>query len=175
MRLLTLPLVVVALALSAGCENDDGITDSSTTKDAPGAVTGTGAFEDLEASLEVTYTRTGKAADEVEFRVECPAEEPAAATRCAALQADPQMFDEPEGEGEVACTEQYGGPEEAHVRGTINDDEIDTTLTRTDGCEISRWNRAAPVLTPQAKVSPSDTPDKVVEKQKKRTRTLGDK
>ena len=38
------------------------------------------------------------------------------------------------------CTSEFGGPETAHITGTINDINVDTTATLTDGCGISEWD-----------------------------------
>jgi hypothetical protein len=46
----------------------------------------------------------------------------------------------------VACTQQYGGPETATVTGTLHGDTIDAKFSRVNGCEISRWEQAAPLL-----------------------------
>ena len=41
----------------------------------------------------------------------------------------------------VACTEIYGGPQVAEVRGTFRGHKVNARFTRTDGCEIARWNK----------------------------------
>jgi hypothetical protein len=41
----------------------------------------------------------------------------------------------------VACTQIYGGPQVAYVRGRFHDRRIATRFSRGDGCEIDRWNR----------------------------------
>jgi hypothetical protein len=48
--------------------------------------------------------------------------------------------------GNVACTEQYGGPETATVQGTLHGEAIDAKFSRVNGCEISRWEQAAGLL-----------------------------
>jgi hypothetical protein len=48
--------------------------------------------------------------------------------------------------GNVACTEQYGGPETATVKGTLHGEAIDAKFSRVNGCEISRWEQAAGLL-----------------------------
>jgi len=42
---------------------------------------------------------------------------------------------------QVACTEIYGGPQVAEVRGTFRSHMVRARFTRTNGCEIARWNR----------------------------------
>jgi hypothetical protein len=45
-----------------------------------------------------------------------------------------------------ACTQIYGGPERARISGTINGARVDRRLSRTDGCRISDWERAATLI-----------------------------
>ncbi len=42
---------------------------------------------------------------------------------------------------DTACTQIYGGPQEAVVIGVYGGKSVRTTFTRTDGCQIARWNR----------------------------------
>lgn len=46
------------------------------------------------------------------------------------------------------CTQVYGGPETAVVKGTIDGDKVDRRFTRTNGCEIADFTRAAGLLQP---------------------------
>jgi hypothetical protein len=48
--------------------------------------------------------------------------------------------------GDTACTQQYGGPETATVTGTLHGEAIEAEFSRVDGCQISRWEAAAPLL-----------------------------
>lgn len=45
-----------------------------------------------------------------------------------------------------ACTEIFGGPDRVEIVGTLNDDSVDVTLTRSNGCEIERFQQALPLL-----------------------------
>jgi hypothetical protein len=47
---------------------------------------------------------------------------------------------------DTACTQIYGGPETASIKGTLNDEQVDATFNRTDGCEIKRWDTVSPIL-----------------------------
>ena len=38
------------------------------------------------------------------------------------------------------CTQQYGGPETATISGTWQGQPVNSTLSRKNGCEISRWD-----------------------------------
>ena len=49
---------------------------------------------------------------------------------------------------DVACTQIYGGPDVARVVGTVKGNRVWASLSRTDGCQISRWDRLAPWLLP---------------------------
>jgi hypothetical protein len=40
---------------------------------------------------------------------------------------------------ERACTLQYGGPEKAHVTGTVEGKDVDFTVDRADGCGIADY------------------------------------
>ena len=48
--------------------------------------------------------------------------------------------------GNVACTQQYGGPQTATVEGTLRGDPVSAEFSRVNGCEIARWRDAAPLL-----------------------------
>jgi hypothetical protein len=48
--------------------------------------------------------------------------------------------------GDVACTLIYGGPQLAHVRGTVGGLPVDATFSRQNGCEIDRWDRLRDVV-----------------------------
>jgi Subtilisin inhibitor-like len=43
----------------------------------------------------------------------------------------------------VACTQIYGGPQEALVTGRLRGALVRARFNRRDGCEIERWNRVA--------------------------------
>jgi subtilisin inhibitor-like len=41
----------------------------------------------------------------------------------------------------VACTQIYGGPQEALVTGHVRGNVVRASFGRKDGCQIARWNR----------------------------------
>jgi hypothetical protein len=55
---------------------------------------------------------------------------------------------------DVVCTEQYGGPQSAHVAGLWGGDPVDVELSRVDGCRISQWDALGPLLPPTVGVLP---------------------
>jgi hypothetical protein len=48
--------------------------------------------------------------------------------------------------GDVACTEQFGGPQTAQVLGRWDGQPVDLELSRADGCHISQWDALVPLL-----------------------------
>jgi LysM repeat protein len=44
------------------------------------------------------------------------------------------------------CTDDYGGPQRAHVKGTVRSRRVDVTITRDDGCGIDEWRRLQALL-----------------------------
>jgi hypothetical protein len=44
------------------------------------------------------------------------------------------------------CTEIYGGPVTLTITGTLHGEPVNATLSKRNGCEIERFNRAAPVI-----------------------------
>ena len=46
------------------------------------------------------------------------------------------------------CTFIYGGPQTATVVGTWKGANVDAKFSRSNGCEIARWNAIEPVLSP---------------------------
>jgi hypothetical protein len=42
---------------------------------------------------------------------------------------------------DMACTQIYGGPEEAFVTGRLRGQPVRAHFSRKDGCEVARWNR----------------------------------
>ena len=53
----------------------------------------------------------------------------------------------------AVCTEIYGGPQRARVVGTVKGKRIWATFTRSNGCEIPRWQRISPWLVPPGGVT----------------------
>jgi hypothetical protein len=55
--------------------------------------------------------------------------------------------------GDAVCTELYGGPAVAEIEGLFRGETVDATFSRSDGCEIARWDRHA-FLFPVRPASP---------------------
>jgi Subtilisin inhibitor-like len=52
----------------------------------------------------------------------------------------------------VACTEIYGGPQVARAVGMLEGRKVWARFTRTNGCQISRWDKLSPWLLPAGSV-----------------------
>ncbi|MFB7210672.1 SSI family serine proteinase inhibitor [Streptomyces sp. NPDC056255] len=103
------------------------------------------------ARLTITVSGVGNAGADGTFELRCA---PAGGSHPGAEQACGRL-DELAGEGEdpfapvpknALCTMQHGGEATARVTGTWQGRPIDAVFSRTDGCEISRWNNLGPVL-----------------------------
>jgi hypothetical protein len=79
-----------------------------------------------------------------ELRLTC--EQPTDSSACGAA-AGISAADLRETPPGTACTQIYGGPEEASIEGTIRGDDVDAHFDRRDGCEIARWERVQPLLS----------------------------
>jgi hypothetical protein len=110
MRLLILLLAALALA---GC-GDDAEQEAAT----PGEAT----------RLRVQVTEAGP--KPVEMQLVCSGRCDIEQLRSAIAGAQ---------DDERACTLQYGGPEQAHVTGTVDGKPVDVTFDRADGCGIADY------------------------------------
>jgi hypothetical protein len=71
---------------------------------------------------------------------------PTAQAACTALKNNAALLS-PSTQGTAqACTEQYGGPQQATVTGIVDETPVDATFARRNGCEISAWDAAKDIL-----------------------------
>jgi hypothetical protein len=134
------------MAVLAGCGSGAGAPrpDAAATGTAdPAAGGGISQADDLQVHVDRgdgtpadTWTLTCAGAVE--------GTHPDADAACAHLRA----MDEPFAPlpGDIACTEQYGGPQTAHVTGRWGGRSVDLALSRTDGCRIAQWDGLGPLL-----------------------------
>ena len=117
-RLATLLPALLAVTLLAGCGAEEEQPAVSTPADT--------------TRLMVEVTGAGAGAKRIELR--CGGARPCAP---AALDKLAELAQPPD--GAQACTQQYGGPETAHMSGTLEGEAVDVTVTRSDGCGIADY------------------------------------
>ena len=123
---------LITVLLLAGCADGDGPGEDPS---APAA------------HLTIVLDEAGNGATRT-FTVTCDpvgGDHPDAAAACAALDAGGIAAFAPTSP-DVVCTDQWGGPQVATVDGTVDGQRVIATFTRTDGCEISRWDALASLL-----------------------------
>ncbi|MFE9562729.1 SSI family serine proteinase inhibitor [Streptomyces sp. NPDC006487] len=101
--------------------------------------------------LTIVVADTGNPLADGEYRLECDppgGNHPRAGDACARLEAlaregkDPFA---PESRNQL-CTMQDGGRATARITGTWHGHRVESRFSRTNGCEIRRWNDLEPVL-----------------------------
>ncbi|MBE2318474.1 hypothetical protein DVA67_021005 [Solirubrobacter sp. CPCC 204708] len=127
-----LALAVIAALAFAACGSDEPTTPA------------TGGGSDELASLVVTVDSDGDGAEAPkELEVSC--KQPTDSDACGAAAGISAADLRPTAD-DVACTQQFGGPETATIKGAIRGEPVDASFARSDGCEISRWEKVAPLL-----------------------------
>ena len=117
-------VLVVAAVLLAGCGSAAGSQAS-------------------RYDLTITYWPAGRGGESRSATLQCDPDggsHPGAAAACDALLQHEDAL-QPVA-GDVACSEIYGGPQLA----TISGPNVHATLSRTNGCEIARWEALAPLI-----------------------------
>jgi len=123
-------LFLIAAAVLAGCGSDDP------NPAAPG--------HDTLAELVITVDDDGEAgAPARELKLTC--HEPTDSQACGAA-AGVSARDLAPTPPDTACTQIFGGPETATIKGTIRGEPVDATFSRSDGCEVERWKRVEALL-----------------------------
>lgn len=70
---------------------------------------------------------------------------PDADAACRVLATHRKLLTE-EPDRQRICTEQYGGPESATVTGSVSGRQVNASFARTNGCEISDWEKLQPLF-----------------------------
>jgi hypothetical protein len=106
----------------------------------------------IDASLKIVMSTQGVTGSQ-ELVLECVDSKPTARSTvsnpdaaCAALakSGDVVFFAPPN--PNRACTQQYGGPQQARVTGTLNGKPVDKVFSLTDGCRIAEWQAMQPLF-----------------------------
>ena len=82
---------------------------------------------------QLTVEVGGAGADPQTIEIDCVTDP------CDAAQLDKLAAVTKPPDGAQACTQLYGGPEEAHVTGTLRGEPVDRTIDRSDGCGIADY------------------------------------
>jgi hypothetical protein len=141
-RVLACCVAVLGLLPSAGAEDTLGTRLLQPDWEATSGKIATAG----RTSLTIQVWRRGKqrAARPLRWTLACnPARGtlPHAARACRRLLALRRPFRAvPRG---AACTQIFGGPQVAEVRGRLRGRRVSSQFTRTDGCQIERWNRVS--------------------------------
>lgn len=171
---IVVPGIVAALTL-AGCKDDQGTASppsdqaSDPVSSAPGSQSPPpvsqiptpkpppGGDQPGGSGTKLTITvRMGPSAHPITRTLTCDppgGDTPNAAGACAGLEkaaaakAGDPFAPTPKGQ---MCTQIYGGPQTATVKGTWKGRKVDTTFARKNGCEVKRWNDLAALFGPLA-------------------------
>lgn len=137
-------LTLCAVLAIGGCGEDDEPAAQRTATTAAEAIELTVVHDD-GSGRTTTGTLTCRGADQ---RAEGALDGRASSAElCAHARGNAELFTE-EPDRTRACTQIYGGPETARVTGTIGGEKVDRRFTRTNGCEIADYARAAGLLAP---------------------------
>jgi Subtilisin inhibitor-like len=142
-------LLLALTLLAAGCA---GSSEDGGGSPSDGAPAGTSRAEnDL-----VVLVDQGDGSEPVTWTLTCAGTaegtHPAATEACAHLAGMAEPFAPlPD---DVVCTEQYGGPQSAHVGGVWGGEPVDLEVTRVDGCRIDQWDGLVPLLPAVSGVAP---------------------
>jgi hypothetical protein len=101
------------------------------------------------SNLTVSYQSSPS--NQTSFKISCLAHTPSgthpnAKAICAAIAKRGTSLFAPVPAG-TACSQIYGGPETAKAIGTVNGHKINSAFSRTDGCQVARWNIAKTLFT----------------------------
>jgi hypothetical protein len=129
MRRFALALLVAASL--AGCGSDE---------DTP-AAGGGGTLAKLVVTVDDDGARGAQQPRELKLDCSAPSDSQACGAAAGVSSADLEKTP-----GDTACTQIFGGPEEATIKGEIRGNPVDATFKRSDGCEISRWDRVKALL-----------------------------
>ncbi|WP_197022204.1 SSI family serine proteinase inhibitor [Candidatus Blastococcus massiliensis] len=158
-----LPLLVPAavLLLAAGCGSDDdggaAAPATSSAPEEPGGDPAAGGISQADNDLQVEIDLGDGSAPQT-WTLTCvgfvEGNHPSAQAACDHLAGIERPFAPlPD---DVFCTQQYGGPETAHVLGRWAGEPVDLQLSRVDGCTLAQWDSLVPFVPAVASGDLSD-------------------
>ena len=144
-------VVVLAVALASGC-GDSGptaVTELTIARE-------TGSSDAVLSPSQATLVCDGAAAHATGFlRL-------AAGPACTLVHRGAVQHVMAGQRSRRLCSQLYGGPQSAHIAGTVEGQRVNLTVTRTDGCGTADWQTLEAMLgdpqgtgIPKAKIPPS--------------------
>jgi hypothetical protein len=136
-------LVLALMLAAAGCGS--GEASPSATPSGPAA---TPTSSPSPNGTDLTVSVVDEEGQTRRWRLTCaPAggDHPDPAGACAAL-AEKAAEALPAVASDQMCTEVYGGPQTATLTGTWQGKPVNSSFSRTNGCEIARWDALVPLL-----------------------------
>lgn len=139
-----------------GTSNDDLGSDGGDDVDEedPGEILGAGPYPIGTLTITVTHPD----AEDVVYLISClgdtatldpPVDGLDEQSACEALNTEEVttllLMGQPE---DQPCTEQYGGPDEATIVGTLHDQPVDVVIDRANGCGIYNWDTVLARILP---------------------------
>ncbi|MFF5793020.1 SSI family serine proteinase inhibitor [Paeniglutamicibacter sp. NPDC012692] len=148
MRIPVTATLFAAVVLLAGCGGNGGGPGQSS---APPTTSPSAPVATVD--LDVVVRADGKTTS-AEYSLQCAgataletSKHPRAAEACELLAKHPQVLDP--APANQMCTEQYGGPATASVTGTVDGKAVAREFDLKNGCGISAWGDALPLLVEQ--------------------------
>lgn len=145
-RFQALPVALAAVLLLASCadkEEDPGMSTPPSSEQAGSIV------------LDIVVRADGQT-QSAAYSLQCSGVSalasslhPRADEACSLVSENPQILDPTPSPGTQMCTEQYGGPATASVTGTVDGKAVSRDFDLKNGCGISAWNDALPLLVEQ--------------------------
>lgn len=134
------PGLVMILPLATGCGSERA-GGGSGAKASGGASSAGATVSPTPATRLDISVKASKQAQAKQWTLTCDpvgGTHPEADKACVALSKAKTDWFAPVAKDAV-CTEIYGGPEEATVKGVWRGKQIDATFKRNNGCELTRW------------------------------------
>jgi hypothetical protein len=103
------------------------------------------AFGEGDSELVVTLDPDGADGEAEPMNAEVNCEDSSEDAACQAVR-DLEPSDLAPPPTDQPCTELFGGPDVATIEGQLNGEDVNEELTRSNGCEIERFDAAVPLL-----------------------------
>ena len=157
-RPLALLAALGAAVALAGCSGGGDSAETSPSEEAPPSSVPQESITTPSPSLTTSEPASGEAGDVGPVDLTAVVDDGTGTTTTYTLTCEPAGGDVPQPEvaceqisttaalpfdpvdPDMMCTQVYGGPQTATVTGTINGEQVESTFSRVNGCEISRWD-----------------------------------